>query len=84
MRKSRFTDSQIMAMLKQNEDGAAVADICRDLPLSFKNQIRFRFVAHRCFNLDETHLRVGCFYPWDRILLENSPRPKAASPVPSG
>lgn len=30
MRKSRFTDSQILAFLKQNEDGAKVADICRE------------------------------------------------------
>ncbi|HAD10768.1 MAG TPA: hypothetical protein DCF62_14910, partial [Porticoccaceae bacterium] len=29
MRKSRFTDSQILAMLKQNEQGASVADVCR-------------------------------------------------------
>lgn len=32
MRKSKFTDSQIMAMLKQNENGIAVADLCRPLP----------------------------------------------------
>jgi len=30
MRKSRFSDSQILAMIKQNEDGAAVNDICRE------------------------------------------------------
>ena len=30
MRKSRYTDSQIMAILKQNEDGAKVADLCRE------------------------------------------------------
>jgi len=30
MRKSRFTDSQIMAILKQNEEGAKVADLCRE------------------------------------------------------
>ena len=34
MRKSRFTDSQILAMLKQNEDGAAVSDICREHSVS--------------------------------------------------
>ena len=27
MHKSRFTGGQIMAMLKQNEEGAAVADV---------------------------------------------------------
>ena len=30
MRKSRFTDSQIMAFLKQNEEGAKVPDLCRE------------------------------------------------------
>lgn len=30
MRKTQFTDSQIMAMLKQNEDGEAAIDICRE------------------------------------------------------
>jgi len=30
MRKSKFKDSQIMAMLKQNENGIAVADLCRE------------------------------------------------------
>jgi len=30
MRKSRFTDSQILAFLKQNEDGAKVPDLCRE------------------------------------------------------
>jgi len=30
MRTSRFTDSQIMAFLKQNEEGAKVPDLCRE------------------------------------------------------
>ena len=34
MRKSKFSDNQIMAMLKQNENGIAVADICREHGLS--------------------------------------------------
>ncbi len=34
MRKSRFTDSQIMAILKQNEEGAKVADLCREHGIS--------------------------------------------------
>ena len=34
MRNSKFTDSQIMAMLKQNENGIAVADLCREHGLS--------------------------------------------------
>ena len=34
MRKSKFTDSQIMEMLKQNENGIAVSDLCREHGLS--------------------------------------------------
>ena len=34
MRKSRFTDSQILAMLNQNEDGTPVSDIYREHSVS--------------------------------------------------
>lgn len=29
MRKSRYSDSQILAILKQNESGVSVPDLCR-------------------------------------------------------
>jgi len=34
MRKSRFSDSQIMAILKQAEPGVPVADLCRENGMS--------------------------------------------------
>ena len=34
MRKSRYTDSQILAILKQNENGVAVPDLCREHGMS--------------------------------------------------
>ena len=34
MKKSRFTDSQIVAILKQAEAGTPVADLCREYGLS--------------------------------------------------
>ena len=34
MRQSRYSDSQIMAILKQNEQGASVADLCREHGMS--------------------------------------------------
>ncbi len=34
MKKSRFKDSQILAILKQGESGVAVADVCREQGIS--------------------------------------------------
>ena len=34
MKKSRYTDSQILAILKQNESVAKVADLCREYGMS--------------------------------------------------
>ena len=34
MKKSRYSDSQILAILKQNEGGAKVADLCREHGMS--------------------------------------------------
>ena len=34
MKKSRFTDSQIVAILKQDEAGTPVADLCREYGMS--------------------------------------------------
>ena len=42
MRKSRFTDSQIMEILKQNEEGASVADLCREHGVSQAQLYKWR------------------------------------------
>ena len=34
MRKSKYSDSQIMAMIKQNEAGVSVPDLCREHGMS--------------------------------------------------
>ena len=34
MRKSRYSDSQIMTILKQNENGVSVPDLCREYGMS--------------------------------------------------
>ena len=31
MRKSRYSDAQILGILKQNEQGVSVNDLCREL-----------------------------------------------------
>lgn len=42
MRKSRFTDSQIMGMLKQAENGVPIPEICRDNGVSTAMFYRWR------------------------------------------
>ncbi len=34
MRQSRFSDSQILAIIKQNEQGVLVPDLCREHSMS--------------------------------------------------
>ena len=42
MKKSKFTDSQIMESLKQAESGLAVPEICRDLGISSATFYKWR------------------------------------------
>ena len=42
MRKSRYTDSQIMAIIKQNEQGVAVAELCREHGMSSAQFYKWR------------------------------------------
>lgn len=42
MKKSRFTDSQIMAALKRVEAGLAVPEICRELGISTATFYKWR------------------------------------------
>ena len=42
MRKSRYTDSQILAILKQNEEGAKDPDLCREHGMSAPLFYRWR------------------------------------------
>jgi len=34
MKKSRYTDSQILSIIKQNESGISVPDLCREHAMS--------------------------------------------------
>ena len=42
MRKSRYSDSQILAMLKQNESGVSVPDLCREYGMSSAQFYKWR------------------------------------------
>ena len=42
MRKSRYTDSQIMAIIKQNEQGVAVGELCREHGMSSAQFYKWR------------------------------------------
>lgn len=42
MRQSRYSDSQILAILKQNEQGVPVADLCREHGMSSALFYRWR------------------------------------------
>ena len=42
MRKSRYSDSQILAILKQSEAGAPVTDLCREYGMSSATFYKWR------------------------------------------
>ena len=42
MKKSRFTDSQIVAILKQAQAGTSVADLCREYGMSSASFYQWR------------------------------------------
>ncbi|MEY8713564.1 IS66 family insertion sequence element accessory protein TnpA, partial [Mangrovibacter phragmitis] len=42
MKKSRFTDSQIMSILKQAESGTPVAELCREHGMSNASFYKWR------------------------------------------
>ena len=42
MKKSRYTDHQIIAILKQNEAGVSVADLCREHGMSQASFYKWR------------------------------------------
>lgn len=42
MRSSKFSDNQIIAILKQNEDGVSVPDLCREHGMSSASFYKWR------------------------------------------
>ena len=71
MRKSRFTDSQIMAILKQNEEGSKVPDLCREHGVSSAQIYKWRSkfggmdasLIKRLKELEEENSRLKKMHP---------------------
>jgi putative transposase len=75
MKTSRFTDSQIMAILKQNEAGVSVADLCREHGVSQATLYKWRSkyggmdaaLMKRLKELEAENTRLKRMYAEERI-----------------
>lgn len=78
MKKSRFTDSQIMAILKEAESGARAADLCRTHSMSEVTFYKWRAkyggmdasMMKRMKELEEENRRLKKMYAEERIVSE--------------
>jgi len=75
MRQSRFTDSQILAFLKQNEEGAKVPDLCREHGFSNAQFYKWRSkfggmdasLMKRMKELEEENRRLKKMYAEEKL-----------------
>ncbi len=78
MKKSRFTDSQIVAILKQAEAGTSVADLCREYGMSSASFYQWRSkyggmdasLMRRLKELETENARLKKMYAEERIKSE--------------
>ena len=78
MKKSRYTDSQILAILKQNEAGAKVADLCREHGMSNATFYKWRAkyggmdasLMKRLKELEEENRRLKKMYTEEKLKAE--------------
>lgn len=78
MKISRFTDSQIMAILKQNEAGASVPDLCREHGISSASVYKWRAkfggmdasLMKRMKELEDENRRLNKMYAEERLKAE--------------
>ena len=78
MRKSRFSDSQIMAILKKAESGVPVSEICRDNGISTALFYRWRSkyggmdvsMMSRMKELEAENARLKKMYAEERLKAE--------------
>ena len=78
MKKSRFTDSQIMAILKQAESGVPVSQLCREHGMSSATFYNWRAryggmdvsMMKRLKELEEENRRLKKMYAEERLKAE--------------
>ena len=78
MRKSRYTDSQIMAIIKQNEQGVAVNELCREHGMSSAQFYKWRAqfggmdvsMMKRLKELEAENQRLKKMYAEERLKAE--------------
>lgn len=78
MRSSKFNDSQILAILKQNESGMSVPDLCREHGMSSATFYKWRAkyggmdasLMKRMKELEAENTRLKKMYAEERIKAE--------------
>jgi putative transposase len=78
MKHSRFTDSQILAILKQNEAGVSVQDLCREHSMSSATFYKWRAkfggmdasLMRRMKELEAENKRLKKMYAEERLKAE--------------
>ncbi len=78
MRKSRFTDSQIMAILKQAESGVPVPELCREHGMTSASFYKWRSryggmdtsMMKRLKELEDENQRLKKMYAEERLKAE--------------
>tara|TARA_B100001750_G_scaffold56943_1_gene45004 strand:- start:838 stop:1104 length:267 start_codon:yes stop_codon:yes gene_type:complete len=76
MRKSKFTESQIMAIIKQNERGVSVPDLCREHGMSSALFYKWRAkyggmdasLIKRLKELEDENARLKKMYAEERLV----------------
>jgi len=78
MKKSRYTDSQILSILKQNETGSTVPDLCREHGMSNATFYKWRSkfggmdasLMKRMKELEDENRRLKKMYAEEKIKAE--------------
>ncbi len=78
MRSSKFSDNQIIAILKQNEDGISVPDLCREHGMSNATFYKWRAkfggmdasLMKRMKELEAENARLKKMYAEERLVAQ--------------